>query len=199
MPETVSMFESIKMSETIAYLTQVQDEDWLILQSVAPKLEEWGPEIVGIFFDTVYSLDETSQLFFEGERPALEKALSDWYINLIYGKYGNRIWGFQKYIGFRHVDRGIKNIFMLGMMARIQQIFLQNCVKTFKKVKAFEVYSAFHRITSSISALIAENYDEVKIAILYEGLHRVGINDKLIERIIQIATDKLLEKYREEL
>jgi len=82
---------------------------------------------------------------------------------------------------------------MLGMMCCVQQIVLQKCMLHYDKERATEVYSAFHRVSSTISTLIAECYGEVLLNSTEEGLSRVGMPPALLQRIKNLQIKKMLE------
>lgn len=188
------------MTKTAEYFRVLQplinhdEKDWEILTSKADQLASWGPELVQVFYDTLYGLEETRAVFHEGERPKVEKTLSDWWTDLIYNKKRDTIWEHQWIIGLLHVQRGVKNLYLLGMMNRLQQVFMEKCFTTFDLDTAIELYGAFLRITGCISIMIAESYVDG----LLEGLSKVGMNEKLVERVRQMEVKKILAALRPE-
>ena len=193
MGQTDQLFRSI--SALIAY----HEEDWGILQAESATIASWTEEIVKEFYDTLYGMDEVRDIFFEGERPKLENTLRHWINSIVGGSKTQLFWNHQWYIALMHVKRGVKNLYMLGIMNRVQQLFLAKCVANYDdKAKAFEVFNAFLRISGAISALIAECYDDVQSTSTINGLNRVGMNPALIDRIKSLQIDKMIEEIEKE-
>ncbi len=190
------MSQVTELFSTISSLIDYQEEDWNVLQEEAETIASWAPEIIDIFYDTLYALDETKAVFKEGERPKVEKTLADWIIAIVNGQKRAEFWEHQWYVGLLHVKRGVKNIYMLGMMSRVQQVVLANCAKTYDKDRAYLVFGAFLRISGTISALIAESYGLVVESSTQAGLSKVGMNPMLLKRIKDKQIDTMLGEAR---
>ncbi len=188
------MSQVTELFDTISSLIDYHEEDWNILQEEAEVIASWAPEIVTVFYDTLYAIDETKAVFNEGERPKVEKTLADWVATITKGQQRSEFWDHQWFIGLLHVKRGVKNLYLLGMMNRVQQVVLANCVKTYDKDRAYQVFEAFLRISGVISALIAESYGIVVENSTQAGLSKVGMNPALLKRIKNKQIDKMLEE-----
>ncbi len=188
------MSQVTELFDTISSLIDYQEKDWDILQEEAETIASWAPELVAVFYDTLYALDETKAVFKEGERPKVEKTLADWVVAIANGRKRSEFWEHQWFIGLLHVKRNVKNLYMLGMMNRVQQVVLANCVKTYDKDRAYQVFEAFLRISGAISALIAESYGLVVENSTQAGLSKVGMNPALLKRIKDTQIDKMLEE-----
>ena len=136
------------------------EADAQTLRTVSSETQLWGKEIAAVFYDTVYGYAPTTAVFKEGERPAREKTLIQWYTLLASGYIDDDFWQWQWYVGLIHIPRGIRNAYMMGMMSRIQQLFSQRCLDTFDSEQAHIVYNAFKRVTDVVAGLIAESYFE---------------------------------------
>ncbi len=180
--------------EVLVPLMNYQDSDWKILQQEAQKIASWTPDIVEVFYNTVYASDATADIFHEGERKKLEKTLENWVLSLAKGTQGDAFWEHQWFIALMHVQRGVNNLYMLGMMNRIQQVVLVKCVEHYNKEKSFEVFNAFLRISGAISTLIAECYGVVLESCTQDALSRVGMNPALLQRIKSIQLKKMIAK-----
>ena len=183
-----------ELSPLLAY----NENDWVVLQEEASVVSSWIPDIVEIFYDTLYGSANTEKIFLKGEREKVEKTLEDWVLSLASGHKKDDFWEHQWVIALLHVKRGVNNLYMLGMMCRVQQIVLQKCMSNYEKERAAEVYSAFHRVSSTIATLIAECYGEVVLNSTKDGLSRVGMNPALLQRIKDTQIRKMIEEARGE-
>lgn len=169
-----------------------KNEDWLRLQGEAEQFSLWIPELVQIFFDTLYTEDDYKQVFSDGERPGLEKTVTQWFTNLPNGREQEHFWEQQWVMVIVHIQRDVSCISMLAMMNKIQQLVLQNCINTYDKDKACEIFNAFLRITGMITALIVKCYEIFQDNVTAEGLAKVGMSPKLLERIRKMQFDDML-------
>lgn len=181
----------------VSDLVEFRDSDWDVLEAEAEQIRQWGPEMVNIFYDTLFGLEETRQVFHEGERPKVEATLATWIESMISGKQGPEFWEHQWLVALMHIKRGTKNLYMLGMMNRLQQVFLQKCMEHYDAQKAIEVYSAFLRISGTVATLIAQCYDEVTNISVKQGLARVGLNEALVKRIRDMQIETMMKEVRE--
>jgi len=179
---------------TISKLIDFKQSDWDVLSAEADQIKTWSPELVSVFYDTLYSIEETTAVFHDGERNKLEKTLEQWIVDILSGDQGDKFWDHQRYIALLHIKRGTKNLYMLGMMNRLQQVFIQKCMKTYEPEKAVQVYMAFLRLSGMVAGIIAQCYDEVTETSMHEGLSRVGLNEALVARIKTMQIDKMLKE-----
>jgi len=183
--------------ETISKLIAFEDSDWQVLAAESDVIKTWAPDLIGVFYDTLYSIEETTAVFHDGERAKLEATLEQWIVDILSGDQGDTFWNHQRYIALLHIKRGTKNLYMLGMMNRMQQMFLKKSMESFDAEKAVEVYSAFLRLSGMVAGLIAQCYDEVTETSTHAGLSRVGLNEALISRIKAMQIDKMLKDAEE--
>jgi hypothetical protein len=177
--------------EIICTLMDYHEEDWEVLKQEARQISEWSPELVTVFYDTVFAYDKTASVFHEGERPKVEQTLARWIAELASGAKEKEFWQHQWIIALIHIQRGVRNIYVLGMMNRLQQVVLQKCMETYEQPKALRVYSAFLRLSGVIAALIAECYTELQEAITGQGLAMAGLNPGLVQRIRELQIGKM--------
>jgi len=188
------MAKTDKFFQTISHLINYQESDWDTLANEASEIKKWVPDLIDIFYETLYELEETRSVFYDGERQKLEKTLELWLVKMLIGKQDKNFWDHQWYVALLHIKRGTKNLYMLGMMNRLQQLFLQKSIETFDHEKAFQVYSAFLRISGMVAGLIAQCYDEVVESSTRDGLTRIGLNEALITRIKDMQIKKMLDE-----
>ena len=183
--------------ETISQLIDFRQSDWDTLADEAEVIKTWAPELVSVFYDTLYSIEETTAVFHEGERAKVEATLQQWIVDILSGDQGDKFWNHQRYIALLHIKRGTKNLYMLGMMNRLQQVVITKCMENFEPEKAIEVYSAFLRLSGMVAGIIAQCYDEVTETSMHAGLTRVGLNEALVNRIKIMQIDKMLKEAQE--
>ena len=147
--------ESIK---SLVDLIEISDQDRLLLTNAAHQTQQWVDEFVKMFYDTLFGYPSTQVLFREGERPHRETTIRNWYLQVVNGKFDEQFWLAQCQIGQRHVDREILNSYMLAMMHKAQQFFLQKCMTTFGQEEGLKVFTAFKRVTDIAAGIIAEGY-----------------------------------------
>ncbi|MDH4275915.1 MAG: hypothetical protein OEW08_12840, partial [Gammaproteobacteria bacterium] len=119
---------------------------------------------------------------------------SDWIASMVNGPKGDEFWEHQWFVALLHIKRGTKNLYTLGMMNRVQQLFLNKCMAHYAPDKAQQVFSAFLRVSGAVAALIAQCYDVVVENSIREGMQKVGVNTALLERIKGMQVRKMLEE-----
>lgn len=195
--EEKTMMVTQSFYNTISKLVAFEETDWQILANESETIKTWAPDLVSVFYDTLYSIEETTAVFHDGERPKLEATLKNWIGEILGGDQGEKFWNHQRYIALLHIKRGTKNLYMLGMMNRLQQVFLIKSLESFDQDKAVQVYTAFLRLSGMVAGLIAQCYDEVTETSTQAGLSRVGLNEALISRIKAMQIDKMLSEAQE--
>ncbi len=188
-----SKFVTKSFYETISKLINFDESDWDVLANEADLIKSWTPDLVGVFYNTLYDIEETSAVFHDGERGKLEAKLEQWIEDILSGDQGDKFWNHQRYIALLHIKRGTKNLYMLGMMNRIQQVFLQKSMESFDQEKAVKIFSAFLRLSGMVAGLIAQCYDEVVETSTHAGLSKVGLNTALISRIKSMQIEAMLK------
>jgi hypothetical protein len=144
--------------QSLIHLTGFSEHDRYVLQENAEHTQQWVDEFVQLFYDTIFMYPPTRGVFKEGERPEREQSMRIWYLQITSGEFDDQFWQKQRQIGLKHVNRGILNAFMLGMMNRTQHFFLDKCLNTFGPEKGIEVFNAFKRVTDVTAGLIAKGY-----------------------------------------
>jgi len=190
------MSRTAEYVKTISGLINYEEADWDVLAAERETIKTWAPELIAAFYDTLYSLDDTRKVFHEGERPKLEATLEKWIVSILSGRQNDEFWDHQWYVALLHIQRGTKNLFMLGIMNRLQQVFLEKSIQNFTPQRALEVFEAFLRISGMVAGLIAQCYDEVTETSTRDGLTRVGLNEALIKRIKDMQITKMLEEVK---
>jgi hypothetical protein len=89
----------------------------------------------------------------------------------------------------------VKNVYMMSIGLRVEEIFLASCLKSFERDQALAVYTAFRRVFGTVTTVIAESY----VNGLVSGMEFLGINPKLVERMRKTFIAKGIESMRRNL
>ena len=168
-----------------------QEADAHQLAQYADLTSAWAETIVQDFYDTLFGYEPTARIFRPDERPAREKTLRSWYLHVLRGQVNDDFWRQQWRVGLVHIPRGVTNDFMLGMMSRIQQRFLEKVYAHLPPEEAQPLFLAFKRTTDVIAGLIAEGYRQGYIAAMQDLL---GFQPQLMERMLHLHTRDLIER-----
>ncbi len=189
------IIETIEQTlKDIVTLTGISEQDYVTLQSVAPQTQRWADDIARMFYDTLFGYGPTAQIFKEDERFVREITIRNWYLQVISGELDEKFWQHQWTVGITHISRTINNSFMLSMMSRVQQLFLEKCLQEFEPAQAERVYGAFKRVTDVVAGLIAEGYHITYV----EATENVGaLLRSIIERKIEMEVKQKIMQIRE--
>ncbi|MBN2701350.1 MAG: hypothetical protein JXR29_07870 [Methylothermaceae bacterium] len=189
-------FPEAQLEQTLRDLIELNgfsDCDPALLHTHYDKTSRWVDEIIKVFYDRLYGYEPTARVFEEGERPAREQTLHDWYLEVAAGKVSSEWWRRQWFVGLVHIKRKVSNAFMIGTMSRVQQVFLANCLKEMAVDEAEAVYGAFKRITDVVMGLIAEGYFENYFIAMERT---VGFKRSLVQRMLDVEVGKMLQESR---
>lgn len=173
----------------------LRPEDWKTLASVEGTLKPWGSAVAKAFYDVLYSDPDAAQVLGEGNRATRERVLKEWYEKLVSGNPGPKFWEHTWMVGWVHILANVKNVYMMSIGLRVEEIFLAACLKSFERDKALQVYTAFRRVFGTVTTVIAESY----VNGLVSGMEFLGINPKLVERMRKTFISKGIESMRRNL
>lgn len=140
---------------------------------------QWGASISKTFYDVLYSDPNAAQVLGDGNRHKREVTLQAWYEALVSGKPGPKFWQHTWLVGWVHIAANVQNTYMMSNGAKVEEVFLGACLKSFDKDKALQVYTAFKRVFDTVMTVIAESYVQGIIS----GMESLGLNQKLVERL----------------
>jgi hypothetical protein len=160
-----------------------------LLQQHRSLTEGWVDEIVKVFYDALYGYEPTAKVFAGQDRAAREKTLRDWYLEVVSGELSEKFWQHQWFIGIVHIKRRVPNRFMLAMVSKVQQLFLQKSLQTLSPEEAIALFSAFKRLGDAVAGVIAESYLENYFSALE---NTVGFKRTLVQRMMEVEIDKRL-------
>ncbi|MCA9940696.1 MAG: hypothetical protein KC418_18795 [Anaerolineales bacterium] len=179
--------------QTLITLTGLSDDDYRFLKESADITQEWVDDVITEFYDTLFGYEPTTRVFKPGERPDREETLRHWYMEVTSGQITPEFWQRQWHVGLVHIQRRVSNAFMLGIMGRIQRLFLQKCMATFDPEQAEAIFCAFQRVTDVVAGLIAEGHYKNYV----ETMELVcGIRISLFQRMIDMEISKKLNGLR---
>lgn len=184
----------IKLQDLIQ-LTGYVEDDAVVLNDHAKLIANWVPSIVQEFYDALFAYEPARKIFNEGERPAREETLRLWLTSLAGGSHDKSFWHQQWVVGLVHVKRHVGNSLMLSMNSRIQLLVLNKCLEELPGPEAVRLFTAFKRTTDVITGLIAEGYHQGYRETVEE---MTGMKGGLLDRMADVAVDRLLEKARSE-
>ena len=179
--------------ENLIELTGHTEEDFAVLGRHAATTRSWADDAVRVFYDTLFAYPPSAVVFLKGERPHREATLRDWYLEIVSGDVGDDFWTQQWIIGLVHIKRHVKNSFMVSMVSRLQQLFLQRCLAELDPVQGPEVFLAFKRITDVVLGLVADGYHQGYIEAVTDV---TGMRGALVDRMADVAVDRLLARAR---
>ncbi len=182
-----------KVYEEMRVLCGYTAADAELLAKHAAITKPWIPEFVTTFYDTVFDYEPTRKVFKDGERADREATTMQWFDQMLSGQHDEAFWQRQWVVGILHILRAVPNAFMLGMMSRVQQLFLDKVRAALPPDEALALYLAFKRATDVVAALIAESYFYTYV----ESMESVvGMNPTLVQRILHAEVGKRLQKER---
>jgi hypothetical protein len=179
--------------EDLLVISGLLDEDCQILRQNTQYTQKWVDAVVKEFYDTLYGYTNTAKVFREGERPHREETLHQWYLEVTSGAINAEFWQHQWFVGLVHIQRGVDNQFVLGILSRIQQLFLKKCLEEFEVAKAQAVFGAFERVTNVIAGLVVEGYRQQYLSAVERTS---GITVTLIDRMAKVEANRMVEEAR---
>ncbi|WP_018112451.1 protoglobin domain-containing protein [Thermus igniterrae] len=141
-------------------------EDGKVLARHAPLMETWTEELVQGFYDTLFGHPATRAVFREGERPAREKTLRDWYLRTLRGPFNGQYFAWQALVGLVHLRRGVTNAMMAAMWNWVTGVVAGKARESLPLEEARALEDAFRRLAFTVMALIAEEYLEAYLEAL---------------------------------
>jgi hypothetical protein len=186
----------MKIVNYISKLINLGPGDVELIQQHRDFLLSCADEIVKSFYDTLFSVEETRAVFHEGERPAREQTLRDWFARTVVGPIDERYWKWQWFVGTIHIKRGVKNPMAVSQAANIQDIILTRAVQALGPEQGQQLYRSFKKLMTVVIGLVAEGYTVT----LFEALSSIaGISPALANTQVALIIDEEIERVRKEL
>ncbi|HEX2911685.1 MAG TPA: protoglobin domain-containing protein [Chloroflexia bacterium] len=174
-------------------LTSFVEDDCKTLRDSAATTQTWADEIIATFYDTLFANKSTAAVFQEGERPHREETFRQWYLEITSGEINPTFWEHQWFVGLIHIKRGVNNEFVIGIMSRVQKLFLDKCMAEMDTLRAEQVFGAFKRVTDIIVGLIVEGYRQQYLSAVERTS---GISRALVDRMAKVEAEGMIEEAR---
>ena len=121
-------------------------------------MRSWVDAVVQGFYDTLFAHPATRAIFREGERPAREKTLRDWYLRTVEGPFNGQYFAWQTLVGLVHVRRGVTNAMMAAMWNWVVETVSRLARQTLPQGEAEALADAWRRLGFTVMTLISESY-----------------------------------------
>lgn len=145
-----------------------------------------GEDIVQSFYNTLFAHGPTAAVFHEGERPAREQTLRDFWQRTITGELDEQYFAWMALVGLVHVVRGVENPMMIAMAHHIASYVEEHQPNA-------ELSAAFTRLMETVSAVVVSGFDHAKAKALNEI---VGMEPALLLRLSKQEAATMLERAR---
>lgn len=156
-------------------------------------LLSWSDELVQGFYNTLYAHGPTSEIFQEGERPAREQTLAQWWQRVAAGPIDDQFWDWMTFVGLVHVVRKVKNPMMIGAWGFVEGEIGKRIKAALPADEAFALTEAFARFGKTFNALIAESY---VIHYLEAVAESTGSSSVLLDRLVMTEIGTMLENVK---
>jgi len=199
--------EQIESRDVVAIATEARShmppqasfraEDDAVIAQHAEFLNGLGSTIVDSFYQTVFGHEQTAKVFHEGERPAREDSLANWWARTIAGPRDDRYFGWLALVGLLHVVRGVSNPMMLSMADHIGAVVAEQAREAqLPEADQAALNEAFRRFLATVSAVITFGYDIAVENALFEV---AGMPSALLHRLRDQTVEQAVVEARESL
>jgi len=173
--------------------TQITEEDRAAIARHRDFLLGLEERLVQVFYDTLYAHPRTASVFVEGERPAREDTLRNWWRATVTGDLGPKYLTWMSLVGVIHIRRKVTNPMMLGMFHVIGDAVHAAALDSLDPVEAEQLRIAFSHVSATVSAVISESYTKGYLRALQD---LAGLEPALVERMLQIELRQLEQEGR---
>jgi Protoglobin len=119
------------------------------------------PQMIELFYDTLFEHPPTAAVFFDGERPDRESTLSGWWRRTVTGPLDAQYFTWMARVGMAHVFRGVSNPMMLAMADLVAAFVAEQAVQaSLGQPDAAALAGAFNRLAGTVGVVITYGYDE---------------------------------------
>lgn len=173
------------------------DGDAEVIRTHKAVLLALEPHLIDGFYDTVYAHPPTAAVFTEGERPAREVTLSQWWRRTVEGPVDDQYFAWMAMVGLVHVLRRVSNPMMLGMADFVANLVGEHAaLAQLEQADAEALTEAFGRLASTVGAIITYGYDQSISAALFSV---AGMPEALLARLRDQEVAAALTQGRQQL
>lgn len=165
-------------------------DDLQRLRRARETLLACSDEVVAVFYDRLFAVEQTRKVFKEGERAIRERTMRDWYVKTICADIDDSYWLWQWLVGALHVKRGVENPMMISMMSVVQSVVLRKVVEALGEKEGVALYASFCKLTSLVVSLVIKSYEDST----FEAMkHATGMSRELIATNVTVGLDRQIE------
>lgn len=119
------------------------------------------PQLIQLFYDTLFEHPPTATVFLEGERPDREVTLSQWWRRTVTGPVDSGYFAWMAAVGLAHVFRAVTNPMMLAMADLIAAFVREQAFRSpLSQADAAALAEAFTRLAGTVGIVISHGYGE---------------------------------------
>lgn len=144
--------------------------------------------LVQAFYDTLYAHGPTAAIFEDGERPAREQTLRDWWQRTVNGPLDQSYFRWMTLVGVVHIRRGVKNPMMVSIASVVTEHVRKKAAESLTPEDVDALTTAFSHLGSTVVALISESYTSSYIDALQD---LAGLKPELTGRMLAIEVKKM--------
>lgn len=168
------------------------DADWTVLAAESAVILPWGAELARVWGKGIYENEHTQSVVEKLNRGDHEQSFAVWYERIASGQPGQAFWAETCLVGLYHAAAGVHNRHVVGVASSVEEQFLSRCLDAFEQARALEVYGAFKRIFSLAIAIMVDSY----LHAIMLGMTEIGMNERLVNRIRNVAIRRMIEQAR---
>lgn len=181
-----------RVVERSAQIGGYSEKDWAVLASVKGTTQPWAAELGKLFGRVVYGSRELAAFMAAHNRGDREQAIAVWFERLASGAPGEAFWAETALIGMYHAAAAVPNEQVLAFMARLNSTLYVKCIKNLPPPRGLEAFAAFQRVLGVASSVMMAAYE----AAILDGMRQLGFNEKLMNRMRNVAVRKMIEDGR---
>jgi hemerythrin-like metal-binding protein len=181
--------DTTKVVENVSRLNGHTVADFQVLADARHVTIGWAPAFAKMYGEAMYAVADLVPIVGQHDRKEREYAFAAWYERLVSGAPGASFWGDTGMIGLYHAAADVNNGFVETLGSHIKAGFLDACVRDGVPMT---VAQAFNRTFDVALAVMQECY----VTALLDGAAQIGINDRLLNRIRQVAIRKMIDEAR---
>lgn len=144
--------------------------------------------LVQMFYDTLYAHGATAAVFIDGERPAREATLRDWWGRTVTTPLDDRYLTWMALVGVVHIRRKVTNPMMLTMFNLVAEFVHRAALAELGAERAERLRQAFSHLAATVTSVISESYTK---GYLHALQNLAGLDPKLVDRMLLIEVREL--------
>jgi hypothetical protein len=154
-------------------------------------------DLVAAFYELVYGHPTTASVFTEGERPAREATLANWWQRTVSGSLDDNYFAWMAMVGLVHVVRNVSNPMMLAMSGFVTEFVADRVAASdLDPSQGQELVAAFRRLSATVASIITFSYDQAVVSALFTV---AGMPEPLLRRLRDQEVTQALSVAREEI